>query len=170
MDDERQIMIQTWKCVNCGKEFKVGDWLCEDGVTNHVVPEKEYLLADAPTDPGHPERGGMDSKRDGRTRICNIPPPRKVMRGDEVSWVGEGYVEFVRGRYATTDPEAQYWLDRKGGFCSEQQWEAAWLSQSQQLEIKEMNLKAREQRLESERNELLSQVQQQKKEKAVSAR
>lgn len=148
--------IQTWKCVKCEKTFKVGEWLCEDRVTNHVVAEKEYLLADAPTDPGHPERGGMDSKRDGRTRICNIPPPQKVMEGDEVRMIGEGYVEFVRGRFSTTDPQAQYWLDRKGGFCTQAQWEAAWLSQSQQLEIKEMNLKAREQRLENERNELLA--------------
>lgn len=161
---------QTWKCVDCGKEFGVGEWLCIDGMTNHVVEAKEYLLADAPTDAGHPERGGMDSKRDGRTRICNIPPPQKVMEGDEVKWVGEGYVEFVRGRFSTTDPVAQYWLDRKGGFCTEEQWQAAWLSQSQQLEIKEMNLRAREQRLENDRNELLTQVQSQKKEKALSAR
>jgi hypothetical protein len=157
-------------CLNCEKEFAVGDWLCINGVTNHVVAAKEYLLADAPTDPGHPERGGMDSKRDGRTRICNIPPPKKVMRGDEIQWVGEGYVEFIRGRFSTSDPEAQYWLDRKGGFCTEAEWQAAWLSQSQQLEIREMGLRAREQRLENDRNELLTQVKQQKGEKAVAAR
>ena len=156
--------VQSFKCVICDKEFKAGDWTCEDGLSNHVVASKEYLLADAPTDPGHPERGGMDSKRDGRTRICNIPPPQKVMRGDEVTWIGEGYVEFVRGRFATTDPQQQYWLDKKGGFCSQGQWEQAWLSHSQQLEIKEMSLKAREQRLENDRNDLLSQVQKQKKE------
>ena len=154
--------VQLFKCVVCEKEFKAGDWTCEDGLSNHVVAEKEYLLADAPSDPGHPERGGMDSKRDGRTRICNIPPPQKVMKGDEVQWIGEGYVEFVRGRFSTSDPQQQYWLDRKGGFCTQAQWEAAWLSQSQQLEIKEMKLQAREQRLENERNELLSQVKQQK--------
>lgn len=163
-------MIQSWKCTVCGKTFKVGDWTCEDQLSTHVVENKEYLLADAPTDPGHPERGGMDSKRDGRTRICNIPPPQKVMRGDEVSWIGEGYVEFVRGRFSTTNPQEQYWLDKKGGFCNQEQWERAWLSQSQQLEIKEMSLKAREQRLENDRNELLASVKQQKGEKAIAAR
>jgi len=161
--------LKTWKCVNCGKEFKVGEWLCADNLTNHIVETREYLLADAPTDPGHPERGGMDSKRDGRTRIGNIPPPQKVMEGDEVKWVGEGYVEFIRGRYATSDPQQQYWLERKGGFCSEAEWQAVWLSQSQQLELKEMSLKAREQRLENDRNELLTQVKQ-RTEKAVAVR
>jgi hypothetical protein len=154
--------VQKFKCLICDKEFKAGDWTCEDGLSNHVVENREYLLADAPTDPGHPERGGMDSKRDGRTRICNIPPPQKVMEGDTVKMIGEGYVEFVRGRFSTTDPQQQYWLDKKGGFCTQGQWEVAWLSQSQQLEIKEMSLKAREQRLENERNELLAQVKQQK--------
>jgi len=163
-------MIQSWKCLACGKDFKAGDWTCADGLSNHVVAVKEYLLADAPTDPGHPERGGMDSKRDGRTVICNIPPPQKVMEGDTVKWVGEGHVEFVRGRFSTSDPQQQYWLDKKGGFCTEAQWEVAWLSQSQQLEIKEMSLKAREQRLENDRNELLSQVQQQKKQPVAASR
>jgi hypothetical protein len=162
-------MIQTWKCVNCDETFRVGDWLCVDKLTNHVVERKEYLLADAPSDPGHASSGGMDSLRDGRTIICNIPPPQKVMEGDEVKWVGEGHVEFVRGRYSTTDPQQQYWLDRKGGFCSQERWEQVWLSQSQQLQLKEMSLKAREQRLENDRNELLTQVQKQKKE-PVAAR
>lgn len=162
--------MQSWKCVTCGKTFKVGEWTCQDGLSNHVVENKEYLLADAPSDPGHASSGGMDSLRDGRTRICRIPPPRKVMRGDEVTWEGEGYVEFIRGRFSSTDPEIQYWLDRKGGFCSQEQWNNVWLSQSQQLQLREMQVHAREQRLENDRNELLSQVQQQKKEKAVSAR
>lgn len=161
---------KTWKCVECGKEFSVGEWACQDGLSNHVVESKEYLLADAPSDPGHASSGGMDSLRDGRTRICRIPPPRKVMKGDEVAWEGEGYVEFVRGRFSSSDPEIQYWLDRKGGFCSQAQWESVWLSQSQQLQLKEMNLKAREQRLENDRNELLAATKEKTKIPAGAAR
>lgn len=162
--------MQTWKCLECGEEFGVGKWTCTDGLSNHIVQNKEYLLADAPSDPGHAASGGMDSLRNGRTVICNIPPPQKVMEGDAIKWVGEGNVEFIRGRFSTTDPQKQYWLDKKGGFCNQEQWERVWLSQSQQLQLKEMALNAREHRLENERNELLTQVKQQKGEKAIAAR
>lgn len=154
--------LPTWKCVVCDKTFTVGDWLCRDRMTNHIVENKEYLLADAPSDPGHPERGGMDALKDGRTRICNIPPDKQVVVNGELRMVPGGYVEFIRGRFSSADPEIQYCLDKKGGYCSEAQWEAAWLSQSQQLQLKEMSLKAREQRLENDRNELLSNVKKQK--------
>src|SRR5690348_14106315 len=110
--------LPTWKCVTCGKKFTVGEWACADGQTNHIVENKEYLLADAPSDPGHAERGGMDALRDGRTRICNIPPDRSVMRNGEVYVEPGGYVEFIRGRYNTNDPVIQYYLDKKGGFCT----------------------------------------------------
>jgi hypothetical protein len=159
--------VPTWKCVTCGETFGIGKWVCLDGQTNHIVENKEYLLADAPSDPGHPERGGMDSMRDGRTRVCNIPPDKTVLRNGEAAIVPGGYVEFVRGRFSTTDPEIQYYLDKKGGYCTESQWEAVWLSQGQQLKLKEMALNAREQRLEMERNELLTQVKERTKGKAV---
>lgn len=158
------------KCESCSKEVERGKWICEDGQSNHVVARKEYLLADAPSDPGHPADGGMDSRRDGRTRICNIPPDKQVVVSGEVRLVPGGYVEFIRGRFATTDPEIQYWLDRKGGFCTEEQWQVAWLSQGQQLEIAKMQLSADRQRLENERNELLAQVKSMKsKEKVLTA-
>src|SRR5712671_5115977 len=139
--------LPTWKCRICDKTFTVGDWLCQDGMNNHVVENKQYLLADAPSDPGHPERGGVDSLKDGRTRICNIPPDKQVVVNGELRLVPGGYAEFIRGRFSSTDPEIQYCLDKKGGYCTEAQWEAAWLSQSQQLELQRMSLEAREQRL-----------------------
>lgn len=155
-------MLPTWKCETCSKKFSVGEWTCADGQSNHVVERKEYLLADAPTDPGHPTQGGMDSKRDGRTRICNIPPDKAIVVNGEVTRVPGGYVEFVRGRFATSDPEVQYYLEKTRGasFCSEAQWEQAWLSQGQQLSLERGKLDAMKQRLESERNELLAQTKQ----------
>ncbi len=164
--------LQSWKCLTCNNDFKVGDWLCSDKQSNHIVERKEYLVADAPSDPGHPAKGGMDSKRDGRTRICNIPPDKTVIVNGETQRVPGGFVEFVRGRFATSDPEIQYYLEktRSNVFCSEAQWEQAWLSQGQQLELERGKLDAMRQRLENERNELLSQVKQQKVEKVAATR
>lgn len=152
--------IPKWKCLVCAKEFSVGEWTCLDGVSNHVVEEKTYLMDDAPSDPGHADKGGMDSLRDGRTRICNVPPDKVVLRNGETALIPGGYVEFIRGRFATSNPEVQYALDKKGGFCSEERWQQVWLSQAQQFELREMQLRAREQRLENDRNELLSQTKQ----------
>lgn len=154
--------LPVWKCLVCEKKFSVGEWTCTDGTSNHVVESREYLLNDPPADTGRPERGGMDSLRDGRTRICNIPPDKTVLVNGEATMRPGGYVEFIRGRFATDNPEIQYCLDKKGGFCTQEQWQAAWLSTSQQLELKEMSLRAREQRLEVETNELLSKVKRQK--------
>lgn len=148
-----------WKCKNCEKMFTVGEWAC-DGASNHEVAAKEYLLNDAPTDPGHAPGGGADSLRDGRTRICNIPPDKVVLRNGESALIPGGYVEFIRGRFTTSNPEVQYYLDKKGGFCTEQEWQNAWLSTSQQLEVQRMALNAERQRLENERNELLAQQKQ----------
>lgn len=156
--------LPVWKCEECSKKFTVGEWMCADGQSNHRVERKEYLLADAPTDPGHPAQGGSDSLRDGRTRICNIPPDKTIMVNGEATRVQGGYVEFVRGRYATTDPEIQYTLEktRKDAFCTEAQWEAAWLSDSQQMTLERGKLDAMKIRLENDRNELLAQVKQQR--------
>ena len=155
--------LPTWKCETCGKTFSVGEFVCVDGQTNHKVALKEYLLADAPSDPGHPAGGGMDSLRDGRLRICNIPPDKTVMVNGEAMRVPGGYVEFIRGRFSTADPEQQYFLDKKNHYCTEAQWEAAWLSNNQQILLEKQRLAAERQRIENDRNELLAQVKQQKR-------
>jgi hypothetical protein len=154
--------LQTWKCLVCSKKLSVGEWTCADGESSHVVEEKEYLMNDAPSDPGHPAPGSTINiaLRDGRTRICNIPPPKKVVEGMETRWVGQGYVEFIRGRYTTSDPEIQYWLDKKGGWCTQAQWDAAWLTEGQQLMKQRLEVEAMRGRLENERNELLAATKQ----------
>src|SRR5689334_40466 len=107
--------MQTWKCLGCGKTFGVGEWTCSDGQSNHVVDKKDYLMNDAPSDPGHVAPGSTINValRDGRTRICAIPPDKKVVVAGEVQTVPGGYVEFIQGRFSTSDPEQQYWLDKK---------------------------------------------------------
>jgi hypothetical protein len=164
--------LATWKCLTCGKDFTVGEWLCADGQSNHIVASKEYLLADAPSDPGHPAPGSTINValREGRTLICGIPPDERVVINGEVTLQLGGSAEFFRGRFTTADPQKQYYLDKKGGFCSEAQWEHAWLSQDQQLQLERGKLDAMKQRLENDRNELLAQVKQQKTEKVATAR
>lgn len=152
-----------WKCTVCEKKFKVGDWTCSDGVQNHVVAEKTYRVCDAPSDPGKPADGSLMPIVRGRTMVCNIPPAKKVMEGGEVRMVGEGSVEFINGRYSTTNPEIQYWLDKKSAYnASEEQWKNTWLSKDELLEEKRLEVMALQQRVENERNALLNQVKQQK--------
>lgn len=152
-------MATNWKCDTCGKKFGVGEWTCNDGIRNHVVQEKTYLVCDAPADPGKPADGSLMPIVRGRTKVCNIPPPKKQMENGEVKYVGEGSVEFINGRFSTSDPEIQYWLDQKGAYNkSEAEWEACWMTDKERLAKKELELVAYEQRLHNERNELLAQT------------
>jgi len=147
------------KCLVCHKEFVVGDWICEDNVSNHVVPEKTYRALDAPAEPGRPAEGSLMPIVRGRTVVCNIPPSKKHMQDGEVRMIGEGSVEFINGRFSTSNPELQYWLDKKPGYnATEEQWKNCWLSKDELLEEKRLELVAMTQRLENERNELLSQT------------
>lgn len=154
---------KKWKCTNpdCSKDFGVGEWVCVDGSSNHVVTEKIYRSCDPPINPGEPADGSLPPIVRGRTIVCNIPPPKKSMVDGDVRMIGEGSVEFINGIYATTDPEIQYWLDKKPGYQStEDQWKRAWLSKSELLAEKEENLRVMQERLENEQNALLAQVKQ----------
>lgn len=153
--------LRTWQCEVCNKTFKEGDWTCEDKISNHIVAEKTYRVLDAPADPGRPADGTLPPVIRGRTTVCNIPPPKKIMEGGEVRMVGEGSVEFLNGLYATSDPEKQFWLDKKPGYsATEEQWKSVWLSKTEQLAEKELELRAARERLENERNELLAMTKQ----------
>jgi len=152
---------KRWKCLECGKDFGVGEWACADGVSNHVVEPKMYRSLDAPSDPSTKDQ----EMKHAQTVVCNIPPPTKVMEGDDVRWIGEGSVVFIRGMFSTSDPIQQYWLDKRPAYnASQAEWNNAWLTQNQKLEIRDMELKAGEQKLINDRNELLSKVQQNKRE------
>lgn len=153
-------MLKSWKCTTCSKDFSQGDWTCQDGLSNHTVEQKEYLLNDAPSDPGHIAPGSTVNValREGRTRICNIPPDKTRVVGGETEKIPGGYVEFIRGEFHTSDPEVQYWLDKKGGFCNREQWNIAWLTEGQQLLMQRQEVEGMRQRLENERNDLLAQV------------
>lgn len=125
-------MSETRTCENCGQVFEPGQWWCENDA-KHVVPLKDYFLA-----------GG------GRTLITNIPPfqyPAGWTPGADDEGLG-GVVEFLDGRFTTSDPEQQYWLDLRGGFCTEEEWQAERMSPEQlrvaRLQDLERRVKERE--------------------------
>jgi len=152
---------QTWFCEVCEKKFSPGQWTCSDKISNHVVAAKTYRSLDAPSDPGRPAAGSLPPVVRGRTMVCNIPPPQKVMEKDEVRWIGEGSVEFINGMYTTTDPQKQYWLDKRPAYnATEEQWKNTWHTKDERLAEKETQLRAMSERLENERNELLAQTKQ----------
>ena len=118
----------------------------------HVLPEKTYLLNDAPAQAPCDERGKALGKT-GRTIITNIPPglaASEVPPGSDDHAYGGGSVTFYNGRYQTTDPVEQFYLDERGGFCTEAEWEAAWLSPAE-LEERDLERQQREVRQEAER-------------------
>ena len=146
--------LKTWKCLECEKEFKTPNWICATG-TNHVVEKKRYYMNDAPT---VADASGRIDKH-STTQILNIPPERRTTGPDgNEKVIPGGSVWFVRGIYETDDPEKQHWLDAKGGWCSEQEWQAAFLNMQEKMQLKELDLAAREQRLQYEKNELLASV------------
>ena len=148
--------LQKFKCLDCEKEFKVGDYVCVTGV-NHKVVSKRYYMSDAPT---IADASGNVNKRDSATLILNIPPEKRTTGpdGNERVLPG-GSAQFIRGMYETSDPEQQYWLDQHKGMCTKKEWEAAYLNDREKMELDRMNFAAERQRFESERNELLAQVQ-----------
>lgn len=150
--------LQTWKCKKCEKTFKVGEWRCVDG-GNHEVEPKTFRSLDAPGETG--KFVGQPPIVRGRTMVCNIPPPHKEIEGTDTRWVGMGTVEFINGRYTTTDPEQQYYLEKKGPAynATEEQWKNTWLTDTEKLEDTRLQLVAEKQRLENENNALLAQVQ-----------
>lgn len=153
--------LPTYHCLECDKDFKAGSWDCGATGQNHVIALKKYFMADAPTivqyDAEHNRRPYIDMKS-ARTIVLNMPPERRVQDGDEIRIIPGGSIEFIRGRFETTNPELQFHLDRKQGLCTEERWNEVYLNDDEKMQIRQMQLDADRGRLESERNELLAQV------------
>lgn len=149
--------IQTWKCLECGKEFKPGDYLCAGGV-KHSVESKRYYMDDAPTHTEWRDGRPFINKGASQTIVLNVPPERKERDGDEVRTIPGGSVTFVRGMFETADPEIQFYLDRKNNLCSEARWRDVYLNDDEKINIRNLELAARESRLQERENELLASV------------
>lgn len=155
------------KCEICGKQVTFPDFECAMG--NHVVAPVIYYMDDAPSDPGARMPGTFipigQPLRDSQTMICNLVPPRKIMRGHEVHEEPGRNVVFKRGMYETTDPQEQFYLElRMGkGLVDRARWEEVYLTPQQKGDLKRMELEREVKRLETERNSLLSEVQSRQK-------
>lgn len=148
-------------CLNCDKDFKPGDWECMPGVS-HEVPRKTYYMDDAPTVVQYDalnNRHPYIDKKSARTLVLNIPPERKEQSGDEFIRIPGGSVEFVRGLYETSNPEIQFYLDRKAGLCTKERWEEVYLNDDEKLQMQQMKVRADQARIQHENNELLRKIQ-----------
>jgi hypothetical protein len=151
--------LPTWKCLDCEKEFRAGSWQCLSGA-GHRVATKRYYMNDAPTVVTLVNGRATVNKRDSQTMVMNIPPEERTTGPDgNERVIPGGQVVFIRGMYETDDPIKQFWLDKHRGMCSEAEWQAAYLNEDEKMALREMDLAAREARLEHDRNSLLEQVQ-----------
>lgn len=146
--------LQTWKCTNCEEQFKAGDWHCKSGEA-HVVENKTYYVTDAPAD-------RRDCKN-ARLVIHNIIPEKRETSGVDVKVIPGVHVEFIRGQYATDDPQLQMGLDKHKGVLSGPEgmkaWEQVYFSDAEKQELNRIRLKGENSRLEAENNRLLAEIQ-----------
>ena len=149
--------IQNFKCLECGKKFDAGNWECMPGVM-HTVTAKRYYMDDAPTVPEIRDGARFINKGISQTQILNIPPEKQIREGDQITRIPGGSVTFIRGMYETTNPEIQFYLDRKSGLCTEARWREVYLNDDEKVQIKNLELAAREQRLADRENQLLASV------------
>lgn len=154
--------LQSYKCLECGKEFKVGDWECAPGIKHRVEPKTFYLL-DAPTLDKNDKHG--IAFRNARTSIENVPPERTVKDAStgELTKVPGGNVMFTRGMATLDDPEKIYWLDKFGhGKNTKEDWYRVYHTPVEKQEMKEIESDNRERETKrklQEVNELLAQTQ-----------
>lgn len=149
--------IEKMKCTECEKEFIPGAWECLPGVY-HVVVAKRFYMDDAPTVPEIREGVRYINKGASQTQILNIPPERQIKEGEDVRRIPGGSVTFIRGLYETSNPEIQFYLDRKAGLCSEARWREVYLNDDEKVQIRNLDLASREQRLADRENDLLASV------------
>jgi hypothetical protein len=152
-----KIMAETkFKCIGeCGKEFKVGEWECFQGV-NHTVEPKTYYLADAP----FMSKADLEKDPDGitlrtsRTQVHVIPA--KVSRGEDGQLVTQNFqpLVFVMGRFETSNPMEQYYLERSKFPVSYDKWFDVYHTPNQKANIKQGKQVEKERELERKEREL----------------
>lgn len=135
--------LKKWHCTRCEEDFTISaDMRCGDG-RKHEVPAKTYYAA-------------SPNLRKYVTEERSIPGPNGKAR-----LVPAKYVEFVRGTYSTSDPEDQAALDIEPGLINNDEWKQKYIGKEDLLEMRERELKAKEERLAKMENDLLVKTQKQ---------
>lgn len=154
---------KKFKCVGvCKDSFGIGEWECTPGVP-HEVEAKTYYLADAP----FMSKADLEKDPDGitlrtsRTHLHVIPP--KTTKGDDGTLEKQNFqpLLFVMGRFETTNPMEQYYLERSKFPVPYDRWFDVYHTPKQKANITEGKLIDRERevaRKEREVNDLLAQV------------
>ena len=171
MINERALKAKNWEavCLVCGKRFKYSDGFdCDAQPGKHVIQNKEYY---------HLGAGHIQSIRDRRifTPALNLKSDIEIR--DKVTGMItriEGLIVHFRegGRYESSDPEEQYYLDMHPGVVSGSEglaaWEKMYLTQDQQLQKGQAQLADLQKQIR-ENNALLERVKTQKGEKDAAS-
>lgn len=154
-----------WLCIGeCGKEFEFGSWECFPGV-QHKVAEKNYYLNDAPHCDFKLDPGGL-AFRSSKNQVY-VLPHKRVTDETGTRTVERPPLLFIRGRYATSDAEEQYFIERAKIDVGYDRWFEAYHTPTQKANIKGVSLDMREAALkkaQSTENELLERIKKLKEE------
>lgn len=154
---------KKFKCLGiCKREFTFGDWECFPG-QSHEVEAKSYYLADAPFMSKHDLEKDPDGLmlRNSQTYLHCIP--ERTFKDDTGQLAKHTFqpILFKRGRFETTNPMEQYYLERSKHPVSYEKWFEAYHTPKQKQNIKDNSLVTREreiERKEREVNDLLAQA------------
>lgn len=154
---------KKFKCIGvCKEDFGFGEWECFPGQP-HQVESKPYYLADAP----FMSKADLEKDPDGitlRTSTTQVHViPERVYRDETGQQVRQAFqpLLFKMGRFETSNPMEQYYLERSKFPVSYEKWFDAYHTPKQKQNIKDGKLVERErdvERREREVNDLLAQV------------
>lgn len=146
--------LLKFTCTRCEKDFEAGSWECQSG-ESHIVADRTYYMLDAPSDP--------NDRIHSRNLICNVIPEKQETRGNDIVRIPGVHIEFVRGKFATTDPQIQMRLEQRKNILwgdeGKKRWENNYYTDKEKSNLASMELQAKISRLENENNKLLAEVQ-----------
>jgi hypothetical protein len=170
--DTRVLKAKQWHavCVVCGKDFNYASGFdCEAQPGRHTVEPKEYF---------HLGAGHIQSIRDRRMfsptlNLCADIEVRDKITG-QITRVEGVLVHFKEGgKYETTDPQEQYYLDMHPGVMTgregQEAWDKMYLTQEQLLHKAQASL-ADIQKQIRENNALLDLTKAKREKDAVGVR
>jgi hypothetical protein len=151
------------KCVKCSEPVKAGKWDCWPG-EKHEVEQRIYHIASTCTD--------VADRMKSHLRVY-VTSDREVKdENGTTNMIPARFVEIIGGTYATTDPEDIFFFETKyqKHIISKEEWQKLYIHPKEQQAMKERELEARSQRLESQENALLTRIQKLKDEEANLAK
>lgn len=142
------------KCLDCNKEFDYPEFQCGKRPGPHKLEAKTYY---------HPGGQSVQSIRDRGffgPHIVLVPGTARLNNANgNFERMAAVEVQFVKGKFTTSNAEEQYYLDRKDGLCDEATWEKIYFTPEQQVHRANEKLADITRKI-AEQNSLLDQVKQ----------